>query len=92
MGPVSSRSLFFDVQVVNIPFLPMQISAIPLPGYVHIFQQYLQHTYMYIHTRCDAREALDLIHRRFTLSFSYIPMEFLKPKQSYNQTVSQTFG
>ena len=28
-----------------------------IPGYVHIFQQYLQHTYMWIHVRWDVRDA-----------------------------------
>ena len=36
----------------------MQISDTPLPGYIHIFQQYLQHTYVYIHARWGVREAL----------------------------------
>ena len=36
----------------------MQISATPLPGYGHIYQQYLQHTYVYIHIQWDVREAL----------------------------------
>ena len=36
----------------------MQTSATPLPGHAHIFQQYLQHTYVCIHIRWDVREAL----------------------------------
>ena len=50
MQPVASRRLFFDLQVVTFflvefTILHMQISPTPLPGYVYIFQQYLQHTY-----------------------------------------------
>ena len=37
----------------------VQISTTPLPGYSHIFQHYLQHTYVCIHVRWDVREALD---------------------------------
>ena len=36
----------------------MQISATPLPGYAHIFQQYLQDTYECMHIRWDVKEAL----------------------------------
>ena len=40
----------------------MQTSTTPLPGYIHIFQQYLQHTYLSIHVRRDIREALSLYY------------------------------
>ena len=36
----------------------LQISTTPLPGCVHIFQQYLQYTCVSIHVRRDVREAL----------------------------------
>ena len=36
----------------------MQTSTTPLPGYVRIFQQYLQHTCMSIHVQRYVREAL----------------------------------
>ena len=61
---VAGRSLFLDIQVVTIllkefTFWHEQISATPIPGHVHIFQQYLQHTYMSIHIRWNVREAYD---------------------------------
>ena len=64
--PVASRNLFFDLQEVTLllgeyTLFALQISTTPLPGYVHIFQQYLQHTYVSIHIRRDVREALILI-------------------------------
>ena len=61
--PVASRNLFFDLQEVTLllgeyTLFALQISTTPLPGYVHIFQQYLQHSYVSIHVRRDVREAL----------------------------------
>ena len=43
---LASHSLFMYIQIVNnclnnSPYLHMQISTTPLPGYTHIFQQYL---------------------------------------------------
>ena len=49
--PRVSHSLFLDIQAVTLLLvdtlfcLHVQISTTPLPGYVHIFQQYLQHTF-----------------------------------------------
>ena len=45
----------------NTPCVHVQISATPLPGYVHIFQQYLQPTYVRIHVRRDVREAISIL-------------------------------
>ena len=47
----------------NTPCLHMQISTTPLLGYVHIFQQYLQHTYVSIHVQRYVREALIIVFR-----------------------------
>ena len=61
-GHVASRSLFFDVQIMTHLFGKCTLFAcaksIPLPGYAHIFQQYLEHPYLCIHVRWDVREAL----------------------------------
>ena len=60
--PVASSSLFFDLQVVTLLLAECTLfaRANPLPGYVYIFQQYLQHTCVYIHVRWAARAALSV--------------------------------
>ena len=45
--------------------------------YVHIFQQYLQHTYVSIHVRWDVREALhDCKCTSFTTTLKYLSLRF----------------
>ena len=44
----------------------MLISATLLPDYVHIFQEYLQHTYVCIDIQWDVREALHVIQLKPT--------------------------
>ena len=53
---------------MNTPCLHLQISIILLPGYAPIFQQYLSHTYVYIHIRWDVRETLNDIFLSVNLS------------------------
>ena len=62
--PVASSSLLFDLQAVTLLLQEYTLFAHAnllfahaKPGYVHIFQQYLQHTCVYIHVGWDVREA-----------------------------------
>ena len=57
--PVASCSLFLDIQVVTLLMGEYTLLAHTNPStrLPHIFQQYSQHTYMYIHISCDVKEA-----------------------------------
>ena len=67
---VARHGLFFDAQVLTLLFGEYTLY------YVHVFQQYLQHSYMCIHVQWDAREALHaIVHARASWKMGKLAMD-----------------